>query len=77
MIGCNIPEHGDLAAVERLPPHDGQQGVEVDIGEALGQERDLRLGVNNVPASLHQLRLLEEPTNFEISGVMPLNIDLS
>ena len=59
---------------ERLPPHDGQQGVEVDVGESLGQKRDLCLGVNNVPASLHQLRLLEEPAIFGISGVMPLNI---
>ena len=69
------PEHRDLAAVERLAPHDGQQGVEVDVRESLGQERDLSLGVNNVPASLHQLRLLEEPANFGISSVMPLNID--
>ena len=61
-------------AVERLPPHDGQQGVEVDVGESLGQERDLRLGVNNVPTSLHQLRLLEEPANLVINSVMPLNI---
>ena len=62
-------------AVERLPPHDGQQGVEVDVFESLGQERDLRLGVNNVPASLHQLRLLEEPEDLVIRGVMPLNIN--
>ena len=33
----------------------------VNVSEALGQERYLRLGVNHVPASLHQLRLLKEP----------------
>ena len=58
-VESGLEDH-NFFGIQSFPAEDAFQGLEVDVAEPLGLERQLGLGVDHLPAALGEVRLLEQ-----------------